>query len=183
MVYALVLSIALYRELTWSKLEFVSQTAAKAGMILFIASTASSLSWSLTLARMPQKIAEALGFLHGYPSLFLLGSIITLVIMGAVLEGIPALLIFGPLLLPIATQFGIDPLQYGLILVISMGFGAFSPPLGVGFYCTCSLMESTFEETSRYMIPYLVVLAIGLLVVAFVPWVTLVVPRLFNMVP
>lgn len=183
-VYALILSVFFYRELKrealWNSL---LETAAKSGMILFIASTASSLSWSLTLARMPQQIAESLSVLQGSPWLFMLGVIVTLVIMGAVLEGIPALMIFGPLLVPLAPLFGIDPLQFGLVLVIAMGFGAFSPPLGVGFYCTCSLMESTFGETARHMLPYLVVLTVGLLLVAYVPWFTLVVPRMFHMIP
>jgi TRAP-type C4-dicarboxylate transport system permease large subunit len=87
-------------------------------------------------------------------------------------------LIFGPLLLPMVGQFGIDPLQYGIVLIIAMGLGAFSPPIGVGMFVTCSICDTTMENATRHMIPYLLVLVIGLLLVAFVPWFGLVAPRL-----
>jgi len=98
------------------------------------------------------------------------------------LEGIPALLVFAPLLVPIAPQFGIDPLQYGMVLLIAMGLGAFSPPIGIGLYIACSVSGTSVEETSRAMVPYLMVLFIGLLLVAFVPWFSLVVPKMMHMI-
>jgi len=111
----------------------------------------------------------------------MLATVLTLTLMGALLEGLPALLIFGPLLLPLAAPFGIDPLQYGIVMIIAMGLGAFSPPIGVGMFVTCSICNTTMENASRHMAPYLVVLVIGLLLVAFVPWFSLVAPRLLNM--
>jgi TRAP-type C4-dicarboxylate transport system permease large subunit len=119
---------------------------------------------------------------HGSATLFTLATIATLVVMGALLEGLPALLIFGPLLLPMAPNFGIDPLQYGLVMIIAMGLGAFSPPIGVGMFVTCSICETTMENATRHMLPYLVVLIIGLLLVAFVPWFSMVAPRLLNLI-
>jgi len=157
-------------------------TSAKAGMVLFITSTASTFSWSLTLAKIPQQIASLLSVLEGSSWLFMLGTVVTLVLMGALLEGLPALLIFGPLLLPVAPSFGIDPLQYGIVMIIAMGVGAFSPPIGVGMYVTCSICETTMESATRHMLPYLAVLAIGLALVAFVPWFTLIAPRLLHMI-
>jgi tripartite ATP-independent transporter DctM subunit len=182
-IYAILVSVFLYSALTvkgfWRVLV---ETSAKAGMVLFITSTASTFSWSLTLARIPQQIAASLGVLHGSSWLFMLGTIVTLVLMGALLEGLPALLIFGPLLLPIAPSFGIDPLQYGIVMIIAMGVGAFSPPIGVGMYVTCSICETTMESATRHMLPYLAVLAIGLVLVAFVPWFSLIAPRLLHMI-
>jgi tripartite ATP-independent transporter DctM subunit len=182
-IYAILVSVLFYKALSlkgfWS---VMVDTSAKAGMVLFITSTASTFSWSLTLAKIPQQIAAMLSILQGSSWLFMLGTIVTLVLMGALLEGLPALLIFGPLLLPVAPSFGIDQLQYGIVMIIAMGVGAFSPPIGVGMYVTCSICETTMESATRHMLPYLAVLAIGLLLVAFVPWFTLIVPRLLHMI-
>jgi TRAP-type C4-dicarboxylate transport system permease large subunit len=112
----------------------------------------------------------------------MLATIVTLVVMGALLEGLPALLIFGPLLLPMVGQFRIDPLQYGVVMIISMGLGAFSPPIGVGMFVTCSICDTTMENASRHMVPYLIVVVIGLLLVAFIPWFSLIAPRLLQMI-
>jgi len=182
-VYALLLSILFYRSLSVGQLwRVMANTAAQAGMVLFITSTASTFSWSLTIAKMPQKIAALFNALHGSATMFMLATIITLVVMGALLEGLPALLIFGPLLLPMVSPFGIDPLQYGIVIIISMGLGAFSPPIGVGMFVTCSICDTTMENATRHMFPYLIVLIIGLLLVSFVPWFSLVVPRLLNLI-
>jgi tripartite ATP-independent transporter DctM subunit len=181
-IYALLLSLIFYRSLKARQLwRVLANTAAQAGMVLFITSTASTLSWSLTLAKVPQKIAALFTAMHGSAWLFMLATIVTLVFMGALLEGLPALLIFGPLLLPMAAPFGIDPIQYGIVMIIAMGLGAFSPPIGVGMFVTCSIADTTMENAARHMGPYLVVLVIGLLLVAFVPWFSLIVPRLLHM--
>jgi tripartite ATP-independent transporter DctM subunit len=182
-IYALVLSVFVYRTLGGGQLwRVMTGTAAQAGMVLFITSTASTFSWSLTIAKMPQRIAALFGTLHGSATLFMLATIVTLVVMGALLEGLPALLIFGPLLLPMAAQFGVDPLQYGIVLIIAMGLGAFSPPIGVGMFVTCSICDTTMENASRHMVPYLVVVVVGLLLVAFVPWFSLVLPAMLKMI-
>jgi tripartite ATP-independent transporter DctM subunit len=182
-IYALVLSMVVYRSLTGRQFwRVMVKTAAQAGMVLFITSTASTFSWSLTIAKMPQKIAALFTTLQGSATLFMIATIVTLVVMGALLEGLPALLIFGPLLLPMAAQFGIDPLQYGIVMIIAMGLGAFSPPIGVGMFVTCSICDTTMENASRHMVPYLVVVVIGLLLVAFVPWFSLVAPRMLHMI-
>jgi tripartite ATP-independent transporter DctM subunit len=182
-IYALALSMLVYRTLSGQQLwRVMVNTAAQAGMVLFITSTASTFSWSLTIARMPQKIAALFDSLHGSATLFMLATIVTLVVMGALLEGLPALLIFGPLLLPMVVQFGIDPLQYGIVIIIAMGLGAFSPPIGVGMFVTCSICDTTMENASRHMVPYLIVVVIGLLLVAFVPWFSLVVPKMLHMI-
>jgi tripartite ATP-independent transporter DctM subunit len=182
-VYALLLAIVFYRALSGRALwHTLVNTAAQAGMVLFITSTASTFSWSLTLARMPQQIAALFTELNGSGTMFMLATVLTLVVMGALLEGLPALLIFGPLLLPLAPAFGIDALQYGIVMIIAMGFGAFSPPIGVGMFVTCSICETSMENAARHMAPYLVVLAVGLLLVAFVPWFSLVVPRVLGMI-
>jgi TRAP-type C4-dicarboxylate transport system permease large subunit len=113
--------------------------------------------------------------------LFLLASIVVLVVLGSLLEGLPALLILAPLLLPIAAQLGISDLHYGIVLLIAMGVGAFLPPLGIGFYIACAIARAPMGRAARMMVPYTVVLFAGLLVVTFVPWFTLALPRALGL--
>ncbi len=114
--------------------------------------------------------------------MFMLLSIFVLIIMGAILEGLPAILIFAPLLLPIAPLFGINPVQFGLVLIISMGLGNFLPPIGVGAYVCVAVSKTTLEDMMRHMVPYLVALLIGIVIVALVPWFSLVLPRAFHLI-
>ena len=114
---------------------------------------------------------------HGGVTLFLLLSIAILIVMGSVLEGAAALIIFGPLLLPVATQVGVGPLHYGVILVIAMGIGLFAPPLGLGLYGSCLIGNVPIEVTVKPMLAYLGLLLVCLLVIAFVPAITLWLPH------
>jgi tripartite ATP-independent transporter DctM subunit len=182
--YGLVLSALMYRELTLKKLwKTISDTAVKGGMILFITSTASAFAWTMTAAGIPHEIAHAMIAVAGKTSwLFMLISLLILIIMGALLEGLPALLVFAPILMPLAPQFGVAPVQFGMVLLIAMGLGCFFPLIGVGMYVSCSITSTKVEAASKAMIPYVIVLFIGLLVVAFVPWFSLVVPRMLGLV-
>jgi tripartite ATP-independent transporter DctM subunit len=180
-VYGLILA-AVYGELGLRQLEdIVIDCAALSGMILFILAAASSFSWTLSVAHLPQTLAEILTGAHNSQWLFLSGSILLLIVIGSVLEGLPALLILAPILMPIASQVGLSQLHYGILLVIAMGIGIFIPPIGIGFYVCCAVCETTIEKSARAMIPYLAVVFVGLLVVALVPWFTLFLPARLHL--
>ena len=179
-VYALVVGWATFRELTWSAVvKLFVDTATLAGMLLFIVAAATSVSFALTIELIPQGVAEILIGLgrHEGPWLFMLLSIALLVVFGAVLEGAPALIIFGPILVPIAAQLGFDPLHYACVLIIAMGLGLFAPPFGLGLYTTCVVCDVTMGSVVRPMRKYLITLAVTLLVIAFMPSMTLWLPR------
>ena len=180
-LYGMFLSLVVYREMDWrSFYRTVVDSVALTGMILFILSAASGFSWALTIAYVPQRVVELLHGFNDSKDVFLIGSLILLIIGGSLLEGLPALNILAPLLIPIAGKIGISELHYGMMLIIAMGVGAFMPPAGVGFYVCCAVARAPLEAASRAMLPYLVVLLIGLLVVTFVPWFTLVLPHYFG---
>jgi len=180
-VYGLVLA-AIYGELGLRGfVESVINCAALSGMILFILAAASSFSWTLSVANLPQGLAGILTRVHNNQGLFLFGSILFLIVIGTILEGLPALLILAPLLMPIAAQVGLNQLHYGIMLVLAMGIGIFIPPVGNGFYVCCAVCETTIEKSTRALIPFLVVLGIGLLLVALVPWFTLFLPAKFHL--
>lgn len=176
-VYGLVLAFAVYREFDLRIfVRTVIDGAVLSGMVLFILAAASGFSWTLTVANLPQRLVDLLNGIDNSATLFLLGSMVLLIVVGSLLEGLPALIILAPLLLPIAGQIGLSELHFGIVLLIAMGIGAFLPPVGVGFYVACAIMRTDIERASRAMIPYLLVLIVGLLIVAFVPWFTLFLP-------
>jgi tripartite ATP-independent transporter DctM subunit len=180
-LYGIFLSLVVYREMNLRNFfRTVVDSVALTGMILFILSAASGFSWALTIAYVPQRVVELLHGFNDSKDIFLIGSLILLIIGGSLLEGLPALNILAPLLIPIAGKIGISELHYGMMLIIAMGVGAFMPPAGVGFYVCCAVARAPLEAASRAMVPYLIVLLAGLLLVTFVPWFTLVLPHYFG---
>ncbi len=180
-LYGMFLSLVVYREMNLrSFFRTVVDSVALTGMILFILSAASGFSWALTIAYVPQRVVDVLHGFNDSRDIFLIGSLLLLIVGGSLLEGLPALNILAPLLIPIAGKIGISELHYGMMLIIAMGVGAFMPPAGVGFYVCCAVARAPLEAASRAMIPYLVVLIVGLLLVTFVPWFTLVLPHYFG---
>jgi tripartite ATP-independent transporter DctM subunit len=181
-VYGLLLAGLVYRELDLRAfIRTVLDSATLAGMVLFILAAASGFSWTLTVAYLPQRLVELLHGINDNAALFMIGSIALLIVIGSLLEGLPALIILAPLLLPIAGSIGLSELHFGIVLLIAMGIGAFLPPAGVGFYVACAIMKTDIESASRAMVPYLAVLIIALTIVAFVPWFTVSLPRAFNL--
>ena len=180
-VYRVLMAILVYRNVSLKGLlRVTSDSASMAGAILFITAAASAFSWSLTAAQVPHRLMELLSFFNGQSSLFMLASCFFLIFMGALLEGIPAILVLSTILLPLAPQFGISTLQFAIVMIIGMGIGTFSPPIGIGLYFACTAAEATVEETVRPMLYYIPILVIGLLLIAFIPEVSLVLPRLLG---
>jgi tripartite ATP-independent transporter DctM subunit len=181
--YAIVVGAFGFRELTMaSTAALFVRAATLSGMILFVVAASQTIAFVLTIDQVPQGLAHVLIALsqhggHGGGWIFMLVTIALLIVMGAALEGAPALIIFGPLLLPVAQQFGFDPLHYGIVLIIAMGIGLFAPPLGLGLYTSCAVGGVPIERTARPIAKYLLLMLAGLLVLAFVPQLTLALPR------
>jgi TRAP-type C4-dicarboxylate transport system permease large subunit len=180
-IYGLGLAIVGYRAIGWRNfVRTVIDTASLTGLLLFIFAASAGFSWTLTVAYVPQRLVSLLHALENSTSIFMVGSILLLVVAGVLLEGLPSLNVLAPLLLPIAGKMGVSELHYALVLIISMGIGGFMPLAGVGFYVCCAVMKTGIEEASHAMVPYLIVILIGVLIVAFVPWFTLFLPQYFG---
>lgn len=178
--YGLVLALFVYRAMDMGMLVRVCINASVlSGMVLFIVAAAGAFGWTLSAADLHTQLIDLLAFAGNDRMIFLLGSILLLMVVGALLEGLPALIILGPVLLPIATGLGIDAVHYGIVMILAMGVGIFMPPIGIGFYISCAVMGSSVERTSQAMMPYFLTLLAGVLTIAFVPWFTHAVPRLF----
>lgn len=182
-VYAIVIASLFYRSVGLRDIiRIFARAAVIAGMILFTISAGAAFSWAMTIAGLPHLLVEFLNLLGGSVTVFLIISLIALVILGGVLEGLPALLVTVPPLMPIALQYGIDPIHYAIVLIFAMGMGCFLPPFGIGFYVSCSIGECSTERVTLRLIPYTLVLAAGLLLVTFIPWLSLVLPKALHLV-
>ncbi len=180
-VYGILLSSLVYREMDLRGFVRIAlDTAALTGVLLFIFAAASSFSWTLTVAYLPQRLVSLLQSVGDSQAIFMICSIVLLILVGVLLEGLPSLNVLAPLLIPIAGKLGLSELHYALVLIIAMGIGGFMPFAGVGFYVCCAVMRCNIETASRAMLPYLIVLVAGLLIVAFVPWFTLFLPHYFG---
>jgi tripartite ATP-independent transporter DctM subunit len=181
-IYALILGLVVYREIRpRDLLPLLINTAAMTGMVMLLVGTASVLSWIFAAQGIPRMIA---GLLLGFSTdawLVLLVTVLVFVPLGAILEGVPAMIILVPVFFPVIARFGLDPLHYGILVVAALGLGLFIPPFGVGFFIACALGRTSVETAARAYVPYVVALLLGLLLVAFVPWITLIVPRLMKL--
>ena len=178
-MYGLIISMFVYREITFRSLGGVLlSTGLVTGQVMIMVGMASVFGWILTREQVPQALANAIHAIGGGKIFFLLLINVVFLFLGAVLEGVPALIMTVPILLPIATQFGIDPIHFGIILIANMGIGLFLPPIGLGLLIGCSIGKITVLEVVKPLAPYLAVNFAMVLLITYWPWLTLVIPNL-----
>lgn len=179
-LYIVLLGI-LTRDLGGSGLYQSARSAARTtGSVLLIVGSASIFGWIVAYEQGPQRLAEALTGFTNSKSAFLLITVALLLLVGTFLDTASALLIMVPVLTPVATQFGVEPLHFGMVVIISLMIGLITPPVGLVLYVLSSITGLSFGEVARGTIPYLVPLLIALLIVTFVPAVSLTLPELFG---
>ncbi|WNV12431.1 TRAP transporter large permease subunit [Tardiphaga sp. 709] len=173
-VYAVLAGLLIYRQFDWSRLKpMLVDTACLSGAILLIIGTATGMAWGLTQSGFSRSLAAAMTGLPGGGATFIAVSIVAFVILGSVLEGIPAIVLFGPLLFPIARLVGVHEVHYAMVVILAMGIGLFAPPFGVGYYAACAIGRVDPAEGIRPILGYLLALLIGLIIVAIFPWISI----------
>ena len=173
-VYSLVAGLLVYRRFEWRRLlPMLIETAALSGAILLIIGTATGMAWGLTQSGFSRSLASAMTGLPGGHASFIAVSIVAFMILGSVLEGIPAIVLFGPLLFPIARAVGVHEVHYAMIIILAMGIGLFAPPFGVGYYAACAIGRVDPAQGIRPIWGYMLALLVGLIVVAAVPWISI----------
>ncbi|MFK4046652.1 TRAP transporter large permease subunit [Roseomonas mucosa] len=172
--YGVVAGLLLYRRFDWRRLyPMLVDTAALSGSILLIIGTASCMAWALTQSGFSRDLAQLMGSLPGGAIGFMAVSILAFMILGSVLEGIPAIVLFGPLLFPIARSMGIHDVHYSMVVILAMGLGLFAPPFGVGYYAACAIGKVSPDAGMRKIWPYMGALLLGTILVAAVPWISI----------
>ncbi|GEO40106.1 ABC transporter permease [Skermanella aerolata] len=173
-VYSILAGLLVYRQFDWRRLmPMLIETAALSGAILLIIGAATGMAWALTQSGFSSMLATAMTSLPGGTVSFLAVSIVAFIILGSVLEGIPAIVLFGPLLFPIARQIGVHEVHYAMVVVLAMGIGLFAPPFGVGYYAACAISRIHPDEGMKPIVGYMLALIAGLIVVAAVPWISI----------
>ncbi|BAI73993.1 TRAP C4-dicarboxylate transport system permease DctM subunit (plasmid) [Azospirillum sp. B510] len=173
-VYAVVAGLLIYRQFDWRRIyPMLVETAALSGAILLIIGAATGMAWALTQSGFSNTLATVMRELPGGVPVFIAVSIVAFIILGSVLEGIPAIVLFGPLLFPIAREIGVHEVHYAMIVILAMGIGLFAPPFGVGYYAACAISRISPDEGMKPILGYLAALAVGLIIVAAVPWVSI----------
>jgi TRAP-type C4-dicarboxylate transport system permease large subunit len=128
------------------------------------------MAWALTQSGFSSSLATMMKGLPGGIPMFLAVTIVAFVVLGSVLEGIPAIVLFGPLLFPIAKEVGVHEVHYAMVVILAMGIGLFAPPFGVGYYAACAISRVHPDEGIKPMLGYILALLIGTIIIAAVPW-------------
>jgi tripartite ATP-independent transporter DctM subunit len=172
-VYAFIAGLIFYRDFRWKRLyPMLVDTASLSGAILIIIGAATGMAWALTQSGFSTALATFMTNLPGGSPVFLGVSILAFIVLGSVLEGIPAIVLFGPLMFPIARAVGVHEVHYAMVVVLAMGIGLFAPPFGVGYYAACAISRVNPDLGLRPMAGYVLALLIGTLVVAAIPWLS-----------
>ncbi len=173
-VYGFLVGLLIYRRFNWRRLlPMLIDTASLSGAILLIIGSATGMAWGLTQSGFSRSLATAMTGLPGGAASFIAVSIVAFTILGSVLEGIPAIVLFGPLLFPIAKAVGVHEVHYAMIIILAMGIGLFAPPFGVGYYAACAIGRVDPAQGIRPIWGYMLALLIGLVIVAAVPWISI----------
>jgi tripartite ATP-independent transporter DctM subunit len=172
--YSAIAGLLIYRRFDWTALRpMLVSTACLSGAILLIIGTATGMAWGLTQSGFSRTLAAAMTGLPGGAATFMAASIAAFVVLGSVLEGIPAIVLFGPLLFPIAKAVGIHEVHYAMVVILAMGIGLFAPPFGVGYYAACAIGRVEPAEGMRPIWAYMLALIVGTIIVAAVPWISI----------
>ena len=173
-VYSILVGLLVFRRFDWTRVgTMLVETATLSGAVLFVIGAASGMAWALTQSGFSTLLADFMRALPGGQLTFLAVSIVAFIILGTVLEGIPAMVLFGPLLFPIARSMGIHEVHYAIVAITAMGIGLFAPPFGVGYYMACAIGKVSPDAGMRPIIPYLLALILGLALLALIPWLSI----------
>jgi len=180
-MYVMLLGLC-YRSLSLHGLyDVLLRTARTTGSIMLIVSAASLFGWVIAREQGPQMLADMLLHITDNPYVFLLLVNVALLVIGMVLEPVAALLITVPVLMPVAVQFGIDPVHLGVVMILNLVIGLLSPPVGLVLYVLSSVTGASVQQVMRGVLPFLLPLAVTLAIVTFVPAVSLWLPQLLGM--
>lgn len=180
-LYALIVGVFVYREVKWKQLvEIFSKSAITTSIIMIIISAAGMFGWILTREQVPQKIAAAFTAFSDNPIIFLALINLLLIFVGMFFETSASIIILAPLLTPIAVQLGIDPVHFGMIMIVNLAMGMVTPPVGVNLFVACQIAGIKLEELTKALIPFFIMLIVDILIITYVPAISTWLPSLLK---
>jgi TRAP-type C4-dicarboxylate transport system permease large subunit len=163
-----------YREFDWRRIyPILVDTVSLTGAVMLIIGTATAMAWALTQSGFSQWLVSRMAGVPGGTAGFLAITIVAFIVLGSVLEGLPAIVLFGPLLFPVAKAMGVHEVHYAMIVILAMGIGLFAPPFGVGYYSACAIGRITSDDPLWLIWPYIGALVVALAIVAAIPWISI----------
>ncbi len=173
-VYCVLAGLLIYRQFDVNRLlPMLVQTVVLSGAIMLIVGAATAMAWAITSSGFSRVVGGWIVGMPGGAISFMAISILLFAILGSILEGIPVIVLFGPLLFPIARQVGIHEVHYAMVAILAMGVGLFAPPFGVGYYVACAIGGANPDDGMRHIWRYLAALMVGLIIVAAIPWISI----------
>lgn len=180
-LYTLVLSLA-YRSLSWAALkDVVTRTVVATGIVMFLIAASAGMSWVMAYTGIPAAITQALLSVADSSVVILVLMLVLLLVVGTFMDITPAILIFTPILLPIAEELGMDPVQFGMVLILAMCIGTMTPPVGSVLFVGTGVSGVSIERVVPKLLPYFVGLVLLLLAVTFVPALSLGLPGVMGL--
>lgn len=184
-VYTLILAVFFYREVKISELpSIILESSVTTAIVLLLIGASSGMSWAMANADIPYMIQDALTYVSNSPIVILLFITVLLLIVGTFMDMTPAVLIFTPILLPVVTELGVDPVHFGIMMTFNLCIGICTPPVGSALFVGCSVGNVSIDKVLKPMVPFFIVMIVALLLVTFIPDISLILPKLFlNYVP
>ena len=180
-IYAFLVTIIVYRSLSWEKFKVaVINSVRTTAMVMILIACAGAFAYLLTFYQVPTKMSQMLMGISENPIIILLMINLMLLLLGMIMDMAALILICTPIFLPIATTIGIDPYQFGMILLMNLGLGLCTPPVGACLFVGCAVGKVKIEEAVKTIWPFYIAILIALMLVSFVPAISLTLPNLFN---
>jgi len=180
-VYSLLLSVLIYREVKFKELpQILLKTVETTAIVMLLIGTSRAMSWIMSYENIPQNITAFLVGLTNSKVIILLLVNLILLIVGTFMDMTPAVLIFTPIFLPVVMQLGITPLHFGIIMVLNLCIGLCTPPVGSVLFLGCSIGNTTITRMTRSLLPFYAAMIVVLMLVTYIPWISLVLPKLFG---
>jgi len=172
--YALVVGVVIYREIKPKDLYLIlRKSVLSSAVIMFIIANAGLFAFLITRAGVPDAIGHWLQEVLKSPTMFLLGVNAALFVIGMFIETSAAIIVLAPILAPVAVHFGVDPVHFGLIMVVNLALGMITPPFGVNLFAACTVARISLDRIVKYLIPFVLVILACLMVITYVPWISL----------
>jgi tripartite ATP-independent transporter DctM subunit len=173
-VYSIALSVLFYRDLTWERFkQSMTEAGIATGVVMLVIMGSAICGWLLTFDEVPMRFATWVTSTLHSPWLVLLAMNVLLLIVGGPLDLPPGILLLGPIFVPLAAQIGLDPVQLGLIMVINLGIGVYTPPIGTTLFISATIAKSSLDETTVALWPFFTWAMVVLILITYIPWLTL----------
>lgn len=179
--YAFIVGVFVYKEVKWKDLvNIFAKSSITTSIIMIIIANAGMFGWILTREQVPQKIGEFFTSISDSPIVFLFLINLLLWFVGMFFETSAAIIILAPLLTPVAISLGIDPVHFGMIMIVNLAMGMVTPPVGVNLFVACQIAGIRLDQITRAMVPFFFVLIIDILIITYIPKLSLFLPELFK---